>query len=273
MRRVLFGLVMALSAGSASATSYEDWYSPQVSIAGEINNDGHAYVWNASQRWLLNNWKPDCRADMPGPNRCYAPGGGRLNFHAERGGEFIGHGFSLISHPVSFTNGLSIEVPVTAWCTQARNAEATKCGVNIGIWESEWNYRSIGVKSHPSCGTCLYLNLWGPTGEANFNGLAPLGNAIPTPAGATYVFKVQYWNSPSGWRWDYFMNGAWVAGHPAAPDNQFGMGVGHFPNRQARLQLSAFSYNDRPNVDPWTNVNEPYNAAEGWFGSVSYSAY
>ncbi|ATB36239.1 hypothetical protein CYFUS_001653 [Cystobacter fuscus] len=270
----IIALMALAGTTSAGATTFEDWSSPQLNVGGTIGSDGQVWVLDASKRWVINNWKPDCNAALAGPNTCYAPSNGRLYVHAEMGGkagEPTGDGFLLASlNKVSFTNGIIIEVPVSPVCYQSPNPAAppTQCGLNVGIYESEQNYRSIGFRTFPGTGSSMFFNIWGPTLEANFNGAAPFYNYLPITAGSTYTLKLQYWNSSSGWRWDYSLNGTWVAGHPANPDNQFNLGPAYFPNREARLQIAAFSYTRRP--DDWVG---PFNAAEGWFGAVTYSTF
>ncbi|MFC5497283.1 hypothetical protein ACFPOE_07045 [Caenimonas terrae] len=266
-----------LWAASASAVTYEDWSSPQVSYSGTLLNDGTTWLTDPSKRWAINNWRTVCGADPAGPNRCYLPGNGQLGMHAEGAGPVTGEGFTFGStNPISFTNGITIEAQVTPHCYQgATDSNPSRCGFNLGLWESERNYRSIGFKSYPGSSD-LYLNLWGPTtdgggGETSFNGTAPYYNSIPTPAFATYTVKVQYWNSPSGWRWDYFLNGNWVAGQSAiAANDQYHMGPGYFPSNQVRLQFTGFSYNPRPD-----NLEEkyPWSAFEGQIGPITYTTF
>ena len=251
------------------AATFEDWYSQLLSVGGTIQSGGQVAIFDNSQRWVINNWKPDCNANLAGPNSCYAPGGGKLNVHAEKGlgSQIVGDGFLLASlNKIQFANGIFMEASVTPWCYQAPGAPATSCGLNIGIYENEQNYRAVGFRAGP--GGSMFFNVWGPALEANFNGSAPLYNSMPVPAGGTYKLKIQYWNSSSGWRWDYFVNGTWMAGHPANPDNAYNMGAGYFPTRSVRLELAAFGYDSRP-----TNWAGAYNAAEGSFGTVTYSTF
>ncbi|WP_147451042.1 hypothetical protein [Corallococcus llansteffanensis] len=277
----LAAVAFATYASLASAAVFEDWSAPQISVGGTFNYPTGYTIWDASQRWVYNNWDPNCNAAPAGPNGCYATSNNRLYLHAEK--KFPdGDGFLFASlNPISFPTGLIAEVQVVPSCTQV--AGASGCGWNLGIYENEFNYRAIGILKDINSGRS-YFNVWGPCYEAAFDGALhptatpPSGvpNCAPsntptvhtdvsTPLGNAYTLKVQYWNSSSGWRWDYFLNGTWIAGHPAAPDNQYNLGPAYFPNRAARIVLAAFSYAPRP--AGWSG---PYNAAEGHFGPVNY---
>lgn len=278
---------------AAGAVTFEDWSTSTVSTGGTFDGAGNFYITDSSKRWAVNNWDTTCNANMPGPNGCYAPStsNNRLYLHAEKGA--TGDGFLFASvNQISFTNGMTLEVPITPLCYQAAspNTTAPNCGWNIGIYESEYNYRSLGVRSDNLGGGGIQLNIWGPCFEANFDGVdhpsataalpsptcslgsydPPAYTSVPTPAGGTYVLKMQYWNSSGTWRWDYFLNGTWVAGHPANTDNAFYLGPGHYPGKAARIQLGAFSYSLRPGSWP---SGTAWNAAEGYFGPVTYTTF
>lgn len=279
---------------SASAATFEDWSAPQVSVGGTFNGNGVFAITDATKRWAVNHWIASCDAVPEGPNGCYAPANNKLYLHAERSpadenGNSVGHGFLFASlNQISFTNGITLEVPVTPACYQVPNAVEASCGWNVGIYESERNYRSLGIRGAPGG---LHLNFWGPCFEVmldgashflnralNDNGVCPLETnggpppytSVPTPAGGTHVLKIQYWNSSGTWRWDYFLNGAWVAGHPADPDNAYLLGPGHYPGKTARIQLGAFSYSPRPISWPEADA---WNGAEGYFGAVTYTTF
>lgn len=269
----LFAASAVFVGASAGAVTYEDWSAAQVSAAGIVYNDGTTQISDGSKRWAINNWKASCLANPAGPNTCYASGNGQFGFHAENGTENGINGGGILfasTYPISFTNGITIEAQVNPNCWQ-RNGDpvTTSCGINIGLWESEANYRSIGFKSYPS-GNSLYLNIWGPSAEANFNGTAPYYQSMPMTAYSTYTLKVRYVNTAPLGRWDYFVNGNWVAGHDGGANDQYHMGNGSFPSNQVRLQFAAFSNNFRPST---LSASEPYNAAEGWFGPITYTTF
>ncbi|MFE8646138.1 hypothetical protein ACFX58_13725 [Sphingomonas sp. NCPPB 2930] len=209
MRRLLIAIFFVVSpVCMATAGTFENWSASSVDVGGTYYSDGPSSpptaqtkanpvndeqitVWNGAARWLSNNWKADCKSNPSGPNPCYAPSNGQLFFHAEAGGN-AGGGFLLVSQQkFSFANGISVEVPISAFCTEYSTAHAVGCGVNVGLYRGEQNYRSFGY-SNTSGSVPLYANIWGPTLEAHFDGGAPLYNNIPIEGNAYKTVKVQY---------------------------------------------------------------------------------
>jgi hypothetical protein len=124
--------------------------------------------------------------------------------------------------------------------------------MNFGIYAGEGNYRAIGVKNG-------YYTIWGPDSEANWNGQKyPLISVSPH---IIHSLRIQYWKNGSVWRWDFFLDNIWIAGHNA-PDNEHKLGSCLFSNNKARIVLCYGTFS--------ININE---FCEGFYGPISLQTF
>ena len=245
---------------------FENWLTPNVTTAVPISlagiayptySDFHSSVEDHSKRWLVNTHRAACQSNLDGPNPCYAQVDGKLYFHGEKG--VHGDGSLLISKDeFLFANGMIIECSFSKYCTNLNGGG----WANMGIYDHEGNYRSAGIRSDGD--DEHYFNIWGPDLEANFSGQNSYSH-IPIAKGSTNKYKIQFWFTGSLWRWDYFLNDTWVAGHED-PDTSYNMGGGVLGNK-ARLQIGCGGYEDGP------GLGGTGAAVEGNFGSVSYHTW
>lgn len=281
-------------AGEAAA-QYESWGNLQVNIGGGINNgapgqnaqisalSSPSVPFNSSAKWFVN-YDPEatnCTSNPLGPNQCMSSGSGRLYISGSKTNS--GDGTLLASKEFPFTNGISLEITLVPWCYnpalpgQAGVTNGANCFANVGLWLSEYNYRSIGFKQFDGK---AYFNIWGPVCEVQFNeilmnqcfgtnnaNLVRAYASVPMSPSQQAVLKVVYSKAGGVWRWDYFLNGNWVAGESAqagpADYNQFQMGPGYFSSGTTRVVLA------------YGGIGQAYtgHAAQGWFEPVYVYPY
>lgn len=244
-------LVASLTLHSLSAMGgvFENWTSPFLSAAGTYYSESATNVTDPSKRWLVNSWQAACLNNLPGPNPCYAPSSGRLYFHGTFGGD-VGHGVLLVSKDkIAITNGLIVEGGFRAYCTTSVGG----CWVNLGIYRGEDNYRAIGFKSLGN--GVAHFNIWGPDKESTFDG----GRFVNLPlTGSLHHYKLQYWNNNGTWRWDFFLDNTWVAGHNV-PDNEHRLGPAQFGDARIELGFGGYQIGNA--------------SAEGYFESITYAVW
>ncbi len=233
---------------------------------------------NPNNRWTFNT-APDsgCFYTIGGPNTCYSANNYKLNFHGENTSQGDGH-LIVSRNKVAFNGGIIIETTLRPWCTSGSGG----CWANFGLYDGEMNYRAIGFRKDGNSPTG-YLNIWGTVKEIPFNsGL--YGNRTWSE-GATYSLKIQYWKNSSGvWRWDYFLNNSWVAGHNATDRNDvknsttgvtttsymfgnigqsdaFAAGSAYFHDKKAYIELGFGGYQEGGAI------------AEGSFGPITVTRW
>lgn len=230
---------------------------------------------NPNGKWTFNTAHDSgCFYNMGGPNTCYSANNYKLYFHGEKTNHGDGH-LIVSSKPVSFKNGISIETSVRPWCTTGDLG----CWINFGLYDGEMNYRAIGFRSNNGASNG-FLNIWAPVKEIAFNN-SQYGYKS-WPQGTTYKLKVQYWKDSAGkWRWDYFFNNSWVAGHYATDLNKvsgqnhymfgnigqtdaYGAGAGYFDQKKAYIELGFGGYK---------NAADGGSIAEGDFGQVTVTRW
>ena len=236
---------------SAVAGVLDSWNSPFLSAAGtyySTKTSESTDVRDQSKVWLINSWQSECLNNLPGPNLCYAPSSGKLYYHGQKG--MNGDGVLLVSKDrMPILNGMIVEGSFRAYCS----TNVGGCWVNMGIYSGEGNYRSIGYKSRGN--KVAHFSIWGPDSESTFNG----GNLVKLRLNqAVHKYKLQYWKKNGTWRWDYFLDNTWVAGHKV-PDNEHKLGRGQF--NDARIALGYGGYQ----IDG--------ASAEGYFETITFATW
>ncbi|RJR07908.1 hypothetical protein C4588_06065 [Candidatus Parcubacteria bacterium] len=170
-----------------------------------------ATITDPTGKWYVNNNSTD-QSFGTALNRLYIKDGKNSQ----------GDGSLICTDYIPFTTGINF-----VFSLRMDGIGQSNKFMNAGIYYGEGNYRAIGVKNG-------FYNIWGPDKEAEFNGSHY--QALPMPIGAIHTMRIQYWLLGTRWRWDYFLNEIWIAGH-YAPDNEHRLGPGLFQNNQARIEF------------------------------------
>jgi hypothetical protein len=211
------------------AYAFESWGS--VDIAGYYYSDmknEYTHIIDNDGKWLINAWDNEC---LTPANRCFAAYGGRLYFHGEKGD--TGDGVLMVSKEIEFISSITVEAEMDVYCNGP-------CWANIGLYRGEGNYRAIGFNEIAEQSTVV----WGPIAIAHID-----------KGHRRAVYKISYSFDGNRWRWDYFVNSKWIAGH-FSEDYEYKMGLANFVDNKARIEIGFGGY-----------INKAYS--EGSIGKIS----